>query len=100
MLAPLTERVKDPSATLDQRGEIDTPISGGEIVGDQAVDVRNYVKSIVLALSAQLTPQAKNYEVFLTADYAQFASTVAWTIRFITQIPPEAMAIARELVQK
>lgn len=92
--------VKDPSATLDQRGKIDTPISGGEIVGDQAADVRNYVKSIVLASAAQLTPQAKDYEVFLTPNYAQFASTRAFPIRLITQIPPEALAIAKELSQK
>jgi predicted dienelactone hydrolase len=91
--------VKDPSATLDQRGKIDTPISGGEIVGDQAIDVRNYTKSIVLASAAQLTPQAKEYEVFLTSDYAQFTSTAAFPIRFITQIPTEAMAIARELIK-
>ncbi|OKH38602.1 dienelactone hydrolase [Calothrix sp. HK-06] len=92
--------VKDPSATLDQRGKINTPISGGEIVGTQAVDVRNYVKSIVLASAAQLTPEAKKYEVFLTADYAQFASTQAFPIRLITQIPPEAVAIIKELLQK
>jgi predicted dienelactone hydrolase len=92
--------VKDPSATLDQRGKIDTPISGGEIVGGQAIDVRNYVKSIVLASAAQLTNEAKNYEVFLTSDYAQFASTQAFPIRLITQIPPDAMAIAKEFVQK
>jgi predicted dienelactone hydrolase len=85
--------VKDPSATMDQRGKISTPISGGEVVGEEAIDVRNYVKGITLAFAAQLTPEAKNYQVFLTSDYAQYASTTAFPIRLITQIPPDAMNI-------
>jgi predicted dienelactone hydrolase len=85
--------VKDPSATMDQRGKISTPISGGEVVGEEAIDVRKYVKGITLAFAAQLTPEAKNYQVFLTSDYAQYASTTAFPIRLVTQIPPDAMNI-------
>ncbi|MBF2063920.1 MAG: alpha/beta hydrolase [Calothrix sp. C42_A2020_038] len=92
--------VKDPSATLDQEGKIDTPISGGEVVGEQATDIRNYLKSITLAFAAQLTPEARNYEVFLTPNYAQFASTQAFPIRLITQIPPDVISLAKEFTNK
>ncbi|QLE40217.1 alpha/beta hydrolase [Nostoc sp. C052] len=92
--------VKDPSTTLDQIGQPNTPISGGEVVGEQAADVRKYVKAIALAFAAQMTPEAKNYAVFLTSDYAQFASTAAFPFRLITEIPPNAMAIVKEFVDK
>ncbi|MEH1769118.1 MAG: alpha/beta hydrolase [Nostoc sp.] len=92
--------VKDPSTTLDQIGQPNTPISGGEVVGEQAADVRKYVKAITLAFAAQMTPEAKNYAVFLTSDYAQFASTAAFPFRLITEIPPDAMAIVKEFVDK
>jgi predicted dienelactone hydrolase len=92
--------VKDPSTTLDQAGQPNTPISGGEVVGEQAADVRKYVKAIALAFAAQMTPEAKNYAVFLTSDYAQFASTAAFPFRLITQIPPDAMAVVKEFVAK
>jgi predicted dienelactone hydrolase len=88
--------VKDPSTTLDQVGKPNTPFSGGEIVGEKATDVRKFVKSITLAMAAQLTPEANKYAVFLTPDYAQFASTQIFPLRLITEIPPEAM----ELIQQ
>jgi predicted dienelactone hydrolase len=92
--------VKDPSTTLDQVGQPNTPISGGEVVGEQAADVRKYVKAITLSFAAQMTPEAKNYAVFLTSDYAQFASTAAFPFRLITQIPSDAMAVVKEFVGK
>ncbi len=92
--------VKDPSTTLDQIGQPNTPISGGEVVGEQAADVRKYVKAIALAFAAQMTPEAKNYAVFLTSDYAQFTSTAAFPFRLITQIPPNAMAVVKEFVNQ
>ncbi|MEH2127942.1 alpha/beta hydrolase [Nostoc sp.] len=92
--------VKDPSKTLDQIGQPNTPISGGEVVGEKAADVRKYVKALTLAFAAQMTPEAKNYAIFLTPDYAQFASTAAFPFRLITQIPPEAMAVVKEFVEK
>ncbi|MCC5641693.1 alpha/beta hydrolase [Nostoc sp. CHAB 5824] len=92
--------VKDPSTTLDQIGQPNTPISGGEVVGEQAADVRKYVKAIALAFAFQMTPEAKNYAIFLTSDYAQFASTSAFPFRLITQIPPDAMAVVKEFVAK
>ncbi|MEH2439534.1 alpha/beta hydrolase [Nostoc sp.] len=92
--------IKDPSTTLDQVGQPNTPISGGEVVGEKAADVRKYLKAIALAFAAQMTPEAKNYAIFLTPDYAQFASTPAFPFRLITQIPPDDMAIVKEFVNK
>ncbi|MEH2164862.1 MAG: alpha/beta hydrolase [Nostoc sp.] len=92
--------VKDPSTTLDQIGKPNTPISGGEVVGEQAADVRKYLKAITLAFAAQMTPEAKNYAIFLTSDYAQFASTTAFPFRLITQIPADAMTVVKEFVDK
>ncbi len=92
--------VKDPSTTLDQIGQPNTPISGGEVVGEQAADIRKYVKALTLAFAFQMTPEAKNYAIFLTPDYAQFASTAAFPFRLITQIPPDAMAVVKEFVEK
>ena len=92
--------VKDPSTTLDQIGKPNTPISGGEVVGEQAADVRKYLKAITLAFAAQMTPEAKNYAIFLTSDYAQFASTKAFPFRLITQIPADAMTVVKEFVDK
>jgi predicted dienelactone hydrolase len=92
--------VKDPTTTLDQIGQPNTPISGGEVVGEQAADVRKYVKAIALAFAAQMTPEAKTYAVFLTSDYAQFASTKTFPFRLITQIPPDAMAVVKDFVDK
>ncbi|MCC5618539.1 alpha/beta hydrolase [Nostoc sp. CHAB 5836] len=92
--------VKDPSTTLDQIGKPNTPISGGEVVGEKAADVRKYVKAIALAFAAQLTPEAKNYAIFLTSDYAQFASTAAFPFRLVRQIPPDAMAVVKKFVDE
>ncbi|WP_392534872.1 alpha/beta hydrolase [Nostoc sp. C117] len=92
--------VKDPSTTMDQIGQPNTPISGGEVVGEKAADVRKLVKALTLAFAAQLTPEAKNYTVFLTSDYAQFSSTRSFPFRLITQIPPEAMPLVKEFVEK
>lgn len=90
--------VKDPSTTLDQVGQPITPFSGGEVVGDQAVDVRKLVKAISLAMAAQLTSEASKYAVFLTPDYAQVASTRAFPFRLVTEIPPEAAELVKDFV--
>jgi predicted dienelactone hydrolase len=91
--------VKDPSTTMDQAGQPDTLYTGGEIVGEQAVDVRNYVKAIALAMAAQLTNDAAKYSIFLTPKYAQFASTDRFPIRLVTEIPPQAEVILQDFVQ-
>lgn len=83
--------VKDPSATLDQVNQPNTPFTGGEIVGEQAADVRRFMKAIALSMAAQLTPEAQKYAIFLTPDYAQLASTKAFPFRIVTEIPREAV---------
>ncbi len=88
--------VKDPSTTLDQVGKPNTPFGGGEIVGEQATDVRQFVKSITLAMAAQLTPEADKYAVFLTSDYAQLFSTATFPFRLVTEIPPSAISRLKE----
>jgi predicted dienelactone hydrolase len=88
--------VKDPSVTLDQRGKISTPLSGGEVVDTQAADIRKYLKAVVVAFAAQLTPEAEKYSIFLTSDYAQFASTKDFPIRLIPEIPPTAMEVLQK----
>lgn len=88
--------VKDPSTTLDQKEKLSTPFGGGEVVGDQATDVRKLVNAIALAFAAQMTPEASKYAVFLTPDYAQFASTQAFPFRLVTEIPPDAIGLINE----
>ncbi|MCC5634358.1 alpha/beta hydrolase [Nostoc sp. CHAB 5844] len=92
--------VKDPSTTLDQAGQPNTPFTGGEIVGEQAADVRKFVNVIVLAMAAQLTPEAKQYSVFLTPNYAIAASTPAFPFRLVTEIPPDALKVVKEYIEK
>ncbi|MCG6136225.1 MAG: alpha/beta hydrolase [Nostoc sp. LLA-1] len=89
--------VKDPSTTMDQVGRPNTPFSGGEVVGEQAADVRKFVKAISLAMAAQLTSEAEKYAVFLTSDYAQIASTPAFPLRLVMEIPPDAMSMLKQL---
>ena len=91
---------KDPSTTLDQAGQLDTLYTGGEIVGDQAVDGRNYVKAIALAMAAQLTPDSAKSAIFLTPQYAQYASTNAFPIRLVTELPPKAKAILTNFMEQ
>ncbi len=92
--------VKDPSTTLDQVGKPSTVITGDEVVGDKAISIRNYIKAISLAMAAQLTTDADKYAVFLTPDYAQFASTPALPVRLVTEIPPEANAIVETFIKE
>jgi predicted dienelactone hydrolase len=91
--------VKDPSTTLDQATAPSTLYSGDEVVGEKAVDVRNYVKAISLAMAAQLTSDADKYAIFLTPEYALYASTQAFPIRLVKEIPPEAQAVVKEFLQ-
>lgn len=84
--------VKDPSTTLDQAGQPDTIYSGGEVVGLRAFDVRNYIKAIALAMTAQLTDEADKYAIFLTPDYAELASTRRFDFRLARDLPPEIEA--------
>lgn len=91
--------VKDPSKTLDQAGQPSTLFSGDEVVGDQAVDIRNYTKAIVLAFASQMTADAEKYKVFLTSEYAQSVSTPNFPIRLIDKIPPQAMPVVENFIK-
>ncbi len=91
--------VKDPSTTMDQAQKPNTALFGGEVVGEQAADIRKYLQAIALAFAAQMTPEAEKYEVFLTPDYAQFASTQAFPIRLVTRIPTQAMLVVRQYIK-
>ncbi|CEJ46969.1 Uncharacterized protein apha_02806 [Umezakia ovalisporum] len=89
--------IKDPSTTLNQAGKADTPVAGAEIVGEQAADIRKFLKSITLAMAAQMTPGAGQYAVFLTSDYAQLVSTENFPFRIVREIPSGAMSIVQQL---
>ncbi|MEM6754947.1 MAG: alpha/beta hydrolase [Cyanobacteria bacterium P01_C01_bin.38] len=92
--------VKDPSATVSQKGKPLTPLTGGEVIGEKAADIRKFVKAIVLAFAAQLTPEADKYKVFLTADYAQIASTEEFPFRLVTEIPPDAAKVIDTVISE
>ncbi len=92
--------VKDPIATISQEGKPNTPLSGGEVIGEQAADIRKFVKAIVLAFAAQLTPEADKYKVFLTPDYAQLASTKEFPFRLVTEIPDDAATVIEQLANQ
>ena len=91
--------VKDPATTMDQAGQPDTLYTGGEVVGEQAVEVRNYVKAIALSMASQLTDDAAQYKIFLTPEYAQLSSTERLPIRLVRKIPAEAEAIIQDFVR-
>ena len=91
--------VKDPSTTLDQVRRPSTVITGDELVGDQAASIRNYIKAVSLAMAAQLTAESDKYAIFLTPEYAQFASTSAIPVRLVTEISPETNAVVQTFIQ-
>ncbi|NJK77236.1 MAG: alpha/beta hydrolase [Microcoleus sp. SU_5_6] len=92
--------VKDPSTTLDQADRPSTVITGDEVVGDRALSIRNYIQAVSLAMAAQMTPEADKYAIFLTPEYAQFASTTEIPVRLVTEIPPEANAVVQSFIQQ
>ncbi|MEG3927774.1 alpha/beta hydrolase [Microcoleus sp. D3_18a_C4] len=92
--------VKDPSTTLNQVRRPSTVITGDELVGDQAVSIRNYIKAVSLATAAQLTAEADKYAVFLTPEYARFASTSEIPVRLVTEISPEINTVVQTFIQR
>ncbi|MEO1374660.1 MAG: alpha/beta hydrolase [Cyanobacteria bacterium J06635_10] len=89
--------VKDPSVTMNQEGKLNTPLTGGEVIGEKAADIRKFVKAIVLAFAAQLSGEASKYQVFLSADYAQHASTEEFPFRLVREIPADAATVIEEI---
>jgi len=55
--------------------------------------------AIALAMGAQLTDDAAKYSLFLTPEYAQFASCERLPMRLVTPIPPEAETILKDFVK-
>jgi predicted dienelactone hydrolase len=85
--------VIDPKITPYQQGK--PPILNKEVTGEQAKDVRKFLKGITLAMAAQLTPEASQYAPFLTADYAQISSTRLFPLRIVRELSPEMIQEAQ-----
>ena len=83
--------VIDPKITPYQQGKPGKPILNKEVTGEQAKDVRKFLKGITLAMAAQLTPEASQYAPFLTSDYAQISSTRLFPLRTVRELSPEMM---------
>lgn len=83
--------VIDPKITPYQEGKPGKPILNKEVTGEQAKDVRKFLKGITLAMAAQLTPEASQYAPFLTSDYAQISSTRLFPFRTVRELSPEMM---------
>ncbi|QFS49589.1 alpha/beta hydrolase [Nostoc sphaeroides] len=78
--------IKDPMSTAQTEEK-----KSIEVVGEQAADIRKYMKAITLAFASQMTPEANKYQVFLTPEYAQYVSTQAFPIRLVTEIPTDIL---------
>jgi len=87
--------VIDPSLTPYQTEKPNTPILNKEVTGEQAKDVRKFLKGITLAMAAQLTPEASQYAPFLTANYAQISSTRLFPFRTVRELSPEMIQEAQ-----
>jgi predicted dienelactone hydrolase len=78
--------IKDPISTAQREEK-----KSVEVVGEQAADIRKYMKVITLAFASQMTSEANEYKTFLTPQYAQDASTPLFPIRLVTEIPADIM---------
>ena len=87
--------VIDPKITPYQQGKPGKPILNKEVTGEQAKDVRKFLKGITLAMAAQLTPEASQYAPFLTSDYAQISSTRLFPFRTVRELSPEMIQEAQ-----
>jgi predicted dienelactone hydrolase len=87
--------VIDPKITPYQQGKPGKPILNKEVTGEQAKDVRKFLKGITLAMAAQLTPEASQYAPFLTSDYAQISSTRLFPLRIVRELSPEMIQEAQ-----
>jgi len=55
--------------------------------GRETANLRQLLQGVSLAFIKQLTPEAKRYQPFLTAGYAQSLSTAQISLRLNTQLP-------------
>jgi len=59
-----------------------------EIMGREAEPLRGWIRGVTLAFLKQDSPQAKEYQPFLTPEYAQFLSTPNLSFRLAEKVPP------------
>jgi predicted dienelactone hydrolase len=59
-----------------------------EVMGREAEPLRGWIRGVTLAFLKQDTPQAREYEPFLTPEYAQFLSTPNLSFRLAEKVPP------------
>lgn len=59
-----------------------------ELMGRDAEPVRSWIRGATLAFLKQNSPQAKQYQPFLTPEYAQFLSTPTLSFRLTQKVPP------------
>lgn len=58
-----------------------------EVLSDDSQPLQEAAKALTLAFVSQLTPQAEQYQEFLTPGYVQSFSTPAMKLRFNKQLP-------------
>lgn len=58
-----------------------------EVMGRNAEPVRSWIRGATLAFLKQDSSQAKQYQPFLTPEYAQFLSTPHLSFRLTTEVP-------------
>lgn len=99
MLGATHLSIQDPWFAINREDNTNTPIRGGEIYGEQSFEIRNYMKAITLAMAAQMTADAEKYAIFLTPEYAYYASTEAFPIRIVRHIPAELEIAIKNFIQ-
>ncbi|MFB6276313.1 MAG: alpha/beta hydrolase [Halothece sp.] len=62
-----------------------------ELIGQNAEPVRSLIRATTLAFIKQETPQARQYQPFLTPEYAQFISTPNLSFRLTQEMPQRLM---------
>lgn len=70
------------------RGSVGKSTLVKEVMGDEAIPVRQLVRGVGLAFIEQLTPEAEKYQPFLTSAYVQSLSTPTLSMRLATVLPP------------
>lgn len=72
---------------------VNTPVGQNtlvpELIGRNAEPVRSWIRGTTLAFIKQETSQARQYQPFLTPQYAQFLSTPNLSFRLTQEIPPQ-----------
>ncbi|WP_071189783.1 alpha/beta hydrolase [Trichormus sp. NMC-1] len=92
--------VMDASLIKNNQGNTNSSFSNREVVGEKSADIRKYLKALTLAMAAQLTPEASNYAVFLTPDYAQISSTSLFPFRLVKELPRDVLGLTKGFGEK